>query len=119
MRSIDEWCGKTDDAAVPPRVRLRIFERYEGKCYLSGIKIRPGDKWELEHIQALCNGGAHREFNMAPALVAPHKIKTKADRREKSKVDRLKKANAGIKKPRTITRWRRMNGDIVTAARER
>jgi 5-methylcytosine-specific restriction protein A len=119
MRAVEEWQGKTDDAAVPPRVRLRIFERYEGKCYLSGIKIRPGDKWELEHIQALCNGGQHREFNMAPALVAPHKIKTKADRREKAKVDRLKKANAGIKKPRTITRWRRMNGDIVTAARER
>jgi 5-methylcytosine-specific restriction protein A len=119
MRTVEEWVGKTDDTPVPPRVRLRIFERYEGKCYLSGRKIMPGDTWELEHIKALCNGGAHREFNMAPALAAPHKIKTKADRREKQKVDRVRKKHLGMKKPRTIRSWRKMNGEIVHAARDR
>lgn len=118
-RSVEEWIGKTDDAAIPPRVKLRIFERYKGVCYLSGIKIQPGDKWEVEHIIALCNGGEHRESNMAPALCAPHKAKTKADLRAKAKNERIRKRNAGIKKPRTITRWRRFDGSVVEAGRDR
>ncbi len=56
---------------------------------------------------------------MAPALVEPHKIKTKADRRQKAKNDRVRKKHLGIKKPRTMTRWRKMNGEIVIAGRER
>ena len=98
-RGTPEWVGKDDDSAVPARVRLRIFERYKGVCYLSGIKIRPGDAWELEHVVALCNGGAHAEHNLAPPLVAPHKIKTRADRRVKAKNDRVRKRHLGIRKP--------------------
>ena len=77
MRTPDEWIGKTDDAKVPDSVKVRVFERYGGVCYLSGIKIESGMDWELEHILALCNGGEHRESNMAPALVAPHKDKAR------------------------------------------
>ena len=99
MREVVEWRGKTDDSAVPPRVKLRIFERHKGVCYLSGIKIRPGDAWELEHVVALCNGGTHSEDNLAPALVAPHKVKTRADRRVKAKNDRVRKRHLGIRKP--------------------
>lgn len=98
-RSVEEWIGKHDDAKVPPRVRLRVFERYGGRCYLSGRKIMPGDKWELEHVQALCNGGEHRESNLAPALAAPHKVKTARDVAEKAKVDRIRKRHAGIRPP--------------------
>lgn len=119
MRTVPEWIGKTDDAKVPASVRVRVFEKYEGRCYLSGALIRAGDAWDLEHILALCNGGEHRESNFAPALVAPHKDKTRADRRLKAKNDRVCKKHLGIKKPRTITRWRKMNGDIVVARRER
>ena len=119
MRTVAEWIGKTDDAKVPTSVQVRVFERYGGKCYLSGIKIEPGMAWELEHIIALCNGGEHRESNMAPALVAPHKDKTRADRRLKAKNDRVRKKYLGFKKQRTITRWRKFNGDIVEAGKER
>lgn len=119
LRSVDEWIGITDDTKVPPRVRLRIFERAGGVCHLSGRKIQPGEKWELEHIKALCNGGEHRESNLAPALVEPHKVKTRADRKAKAKSDRIRKRNAGIRKPRTITAWRRFDGTIVRADRER
>ena len=119
MRSVDEWRGKTDDAKVPDSVKVRVFERYGGVCYLSGIKIESGMDWELEHILALCNGGEHRESNMAPALVAPHKDKTRADRRLKAKNDRVRKKHLGLKKPRTITRWRRFDGSIKEAGRER
>src|SRR5450631_419283 len=57
MRSVEEWFGKTDDSQIPARVKLRVFERYSGVCYLTGRKIRPGDSWDMEHKKALCNGG--------------------------------------------------------------
>lgn len=119
MRSVKEWRGKTDDSPIPSRVRLRIFEKHNMVCYLSGRKIAPGDKWECEHILALSIGGEHAEYNLAPALVAPHKIKTKADRALKKKNDRVRKRHIGIRKPRTITRWRKFNGEIVIAPRNR
>lgn len=99
MREVEEWIGKHDDSPIPARVRLRVFERHNGVCYLSGRKIRPGDKWEIEHIKALSLGGQHREFNFAPALVVPHRAKTAIDRRIKAKNDRVRKKHLGIRKP--------------------
>lgn len=98
-RELPEWIGKTDDTPAPPRVRLRVFEKYNGICYLSGIKIMPGDKWELEHVIAIINGGENRESNMAPALVKPHKVKTAQDMKQKSKDYRVRAKHAGIRKP--------------------
>jgi 5-methylcytosine-specific restriction endonuclease McrA len=85
-RSVEEWIGKTPNAKVPPRVRLRIFEREEGKCWISGRKIRPGDLWDLDHKVALINGGEHRESNLFPALRDKHREKTREDVAEKAKV---------------------------------
>jgi 5-methylcytosine-specific restriction protein A len=119
MRSVPEWIGKTDDTPVPPRVRLRVFEKYEGRCYLSGKIIRPGDKWHIEHIQAIANGGQNREGNLAPALVAPHKDKTRADRRLQARSARIRKRNLGIRKPSRFpfsrdSKWKRkVNGEVV------
>ena len=118
-RTVPEWIGATDDAMPPPRVRLRIFEAHGGKCHRSGRKIGPGDKWALDHVLALCNGGENRESNLAPALVAPHKVKTKQDRATKSKNDSVRKKHTGVRKDRTITRWRRFDGSIREAGRDR
>jgi hypothetical protein len=98
---------------------LRIFERENGICHISGRKIRPGDKRELEHKKALALGGEHREANMAPALVKPHKAKTAIDRKIKAKNDRVRKRHLGIKKPRSIRAWRKFNGEPVFASRSR
>lgn len=95
-RDLPEWIGKTADAKVPPRVRLRIFKSYEGRCYLSGREIRPGDAWELEHKVALILGGEHRESNLAPALAEFHKPKTAAEMKVKAKTDALAKRHRGI-----------------------
>jgi 5-methylcytosine-specific restriction protein A len=119
MRSVPEWVGSHDDQAVPPRVRLRIWERHGGVCCLSGRKIMPGDAWDLHHVKSLSLGGEHRESNLAPALKAPHRIQTAKDRELQAKSDRIRKRHLGIKKPRTMTRWRKFNGEIVTASRER
>lgn len=118
-RELPEWIGKTDDTKAPPRVRLRVFERHGGICYLSGRKIMPGDKWELEHILAIINGGENRESNMAPALVEPHKIKTAQDLAQKSKDYRVRAKHNGIKKPSRFpgsrdSRWKKkMDGTVV------
>lgn len=119
MRQTETWRGKTDDSKVPNYVRLRVFARHDGICWLSGRKITPADKWELEHMVALCNGGTHSEDNMAPALVKPHKVKTAQDLAQKAKNDRVRKKHLGIKKPRTIRAWRRFSGEAVYAPRER
>jgi 5-methylcytosine-specific restriction protein A len=119
VRSTLEWIGKTDDAKVPDYVRLRIFTRANGICHISKRKITPADDWDLDHILALCNGGEHRESNMAPALVKPHKVKTAEDVKQRAKNDRVLKKHLGIKKPRTIRSWRKFNGEIVHAGRDR
>lgn len=119
MRSVDEWIGKTDDAMPPPRVRLRIFERHEGVCHISGRKIRPGEKWHVEHVLALSLGGENRESNLAPALVEPHKAKTAQDRKTKARNDKVRKRHLGIRKPSKFacsrsSKWKKkLDGTVV------
>lgn len=118
-RETPEWIGKHDDSPIPPRVRLRIFERHGGRCHISGRLIRAGEPWQCDHIVALANGGEHRERNLAPALTGPHREKTRADVAEKSRNYRKRSKHLGVKRTRTITRWRKFNGEIVIAPRER
>lgn len=95
-RSVPEWIGATPDTPIPPRVRLRVFERFGGICYLSGRKIMPGDKWEVEHVKGLAFYGENRESNLAPALVAPHKEKSSRERTAQAKCDRQRAKHLGI-----------------------
>lgn len=118
-RSVPLWIGKSDDSAIPPRVRLRIFERDGGVCWISGRKIQAGDAWDLDHKIALCNGGTHSEDNLAPALRDKHREKTKLDVKLKAKVSRIRKKNLGIKKRSGFKGWRKMDGTIVYAERNR
>jgi 5-methylcytosine-specific restriction protein A len=96
-RATKEWIGKTHDSKIPPRVKLRVFERHGGVCHLSGRKIAAGEPWDCDHIIALINGGEHKETNLAPALRDKHKAKTADDVAEKAKVARKAKANLGLK----------------------
>lgn len=118
-RAVPEWFGKTPDAAIPPRVKLRIWEREGGKCHISGRKIVPGDAFEYEHFVALCNGGEHRESNIGLALTDKHKEKTAADVAEKSRIARKKAKHLGIRstsRPMPGSKAsgirKRMNGDV-------
>lgn len=119
-RSLDEWIAATDDAKIPPRVRLRVFEAHGGKCWLSGRKIMPGDLWDMDHKVALINGGQHRESNLAPALRDKHREKTALDVAEKSKVDRIRKKHLGLQEPsRGFNRnlKRKFDGTVVERSR--
>lgn len=98
-RSVDEWVASSPDAKIPDRVKLRVWEREGGRCYLTGKKIMPGDKYEYEHKLALCLGGEHRETNIALALSDAHKLKTADDVKMRAKSDRIRKKHLGIRKP--------------------
>lgn len=97
-REVPEWIGATPDTPIPPRVRLRVFDRHKGICHISGRKIMSGEPWDCEHITALCNGGEHREFNLAPALRDKHREKTAVDVAERARVDKIRKRQLGIRK---------------------
>lgn len=118
-RSVEEWIGATPDTPVPPRVRLRVFEAKHGRCHRCTRNIAAGEAWTCEHMIAIINGGENRERNLDVTCSWCLPAKNAEDVAEKSKVARVRRRHAGIKKPRTITRWRRFNGEIVTAARER
>ena len=115
-RSLPEWIGKTPSTPVPPRVKIRIWERDNGHCHITGRKIKAGEAWECDHVIALINGGENRETNLAPALKAPHRKKTAQDVKIKSKIARIQKRHLGIYKPSSLSNVRfkkRMNGDVV------
>lgn len=113
-RSTPEWIGKTHDAAIPPRVRVRVFDRHGGTCHLSGRRIRAGEAWDCDHIIALANGGEHRENNLAPALKAPHREKTRADVAEKAVVYRKRAKHLGV-----MPKSRPMPGSKASGLRKR
>lgn len=117
-RAVDEWVGKTPDTKVPDRVRLRIFQREGGKCWISGRKIQAGDAWDLDHKVALINGGQHAESNLFPALRDKHREKTAADVAEKARIAKLAKRAAGIRKE-PHPRFRKPAGAVFDWSRGR
>jgi 5-methylcytosine-specific restriction protein A len=96
-RTVPEWIGRSDDDAPPPRVRVRVFDRCEGKCGLCSRKIRPGDSWTLEHVKALINGGKNRESNLGVTCSWCVPEKNAADVAEKSKVYAVRAKHLGAK----------------------
>ena len=95
-RTVPLWEGSTPDAAIPPRVRVRVFERFGGKCALTGRKLLIGDDWDVDHIKPLHLGGLHREDNLQPVLRSAHREKSKAEVSAKGKADRIRQKHLGI-----------------------
>jgi 5-methylcytosine-specific restriction enzyme A len=98
MRQVDEWQGKTDDARIPDRVRLRVFQKTQGRCQMCQCLLVPG-KWDVDHIIAIAAGGEHRELNLQPLCSGCHVGKTRQDIKTKAKIQRQAKKAAGIRKP--------------------
>lgn len=95
MRTVTEWIGKTDDEPFPPRVRLRILDRFGRKCANCGNRIV--GTFTADHIVALINGGQNRESNGQPLCRLCTPVKDAADVAEKSKVAEMRKAEHGLK----------------------
>ncbi len=75
--------------AFSPKVRAQVLLANGGRCYLSGVKIMAGDKWEVEHVIPLAQGGTNDPANLRPALAGAHKIKTAKDAADTARARRL------------------------------
>ncbi len=84
-RAVELWVGKTDDSAIPPRVRLRVWDREHGKCHRCNRKIPAGDAWIIEHRIAIINGGANAEHNLCLSCSWCKPLKDAEDVAEKAK----------------------------------
>jgi 5-methylcytosine-specific restriction protein A len=115
MRSVPEWRGRTDDSPIPPRVRLRVWERGIGHCEECGRKIMAGETWEVDHRIALILGGPHAEGNMRVVCLWCHRSKSRMEQARKAKADVVAKRHVGIRKRRSFRVWRRFDGTIVHA----
>jgi 5-methylcytosine-specific restriction enzyme A len=91
--------GLTDDTPVPPRVRLRVLERYDRRCGpVLGCRrpLRSGDAWTCDHIHAVIDGGPNREINLHPLCEWCEPPKTQADMQEKSRAYHKRLRHAGV-----------------------
>ena len=111
-RTLPEWIGKTLDTPIPARVKLRIFDRQNGRCMHCTRKIPAGDPWDCDHTQALINGGENREGNLQALCSWCHMKKTRRDVAEKADTARKRKKHLGMKKKRTIG-YRKFDGTPV------
>lgn len=82
--------------------RAKIFERTQGRCYLCCVKIKVGERWDVEHIIPLAMLGTNAPENLAPAHVHCHATKTKRDAGVKAKTDRMRAKHIGARKPSTF-----------------
>lgn len=94
-RAIDEWVAKHPDQEIPARVKLRIFERCQGRCALTGKKLGPGE-FDFDHIKRLRDGGEHRESNLHVVWRTAHREKTAEENSEGARADRIRKKHLGL-----------------------
>jgi 5-methylcytosine-specific restriction protein A len=97
-RTVEEWRGKTDASAPPPRVKLRVFLRFGGTCQICFTKIVSNP--EIDHQVALINGGFNCETNLVPLHPRCHALKTKTDVALKSADRKTQLHHYGIKQSR-------------------
>jgi 5-methylcytosine-specific restriction protein A len=101
--------------------RVRIFSKAGGRCHICDCDIRVGDKWEVEHVIPMAQGGADEGDNLQPAHVSCHKAKTRADAADTARAKRQEASHIGARAPsRTplpfgkTSRWKKlMSGRIV------
>lgn len=117
-RSVPEWIGATPDTTAPPRVRLRVFERADGCCHRCARKINAGERWTLEHLKALVNGGENRESNLDVTCDWCLPEKNAEDVAEKSRVRRKRSKHVGVEKKKAKIPYRRFDGTPVWPDRD-
>ncbi len=97
------------------------FLRCGGHCEGEncGARLLAGD-FHYDHIIPDALGGEPTLDNCQVLCRACHKVKTgKQDIPRIAKTKRISDREKGIRKPRTITRWRRFDGSVVEAGRQR
>jgi len=120
-RSVPEWIGSTPDATIPPRVRVRVWNRSGGHCQSCTRRIAAGERWVCDHVTALINGGENREGNLQVLCDwCDRKVKTPADVAVKAKTARMQAKHLGASRPSKPfpggrdDRWKKkVSGEVV------
>jgi len=99
-RAVKEWIAKHDDQTIPRSVRIRVFEKHDGKCALTGKKLFAGE-FDIDHIKRLKDGGEHRESNLQPVWREKHKEKTAQETKLGKKAEKIKDKHFSPKQPKT------------------
>ena len=103
----------------PKNVRFAAWERSAGQCEKCTAKLFPGNV-EYDHVNPDALGGEPTLDNCLVVCRACHAKKTaKEDMPRIAKMRRVQITQAGIVKPRTIRAWRKFDGTIVRAGRDR
>lgn len=98
-RSVPAWIGKTDDTAIPTRVRLRVWDREQGKCHRCARKIPVGDAWIIEHRLAIILGGPNAEQNLCLSCSWCKTAKDAEDVAAKADTARVRSKHLGMRPP--------------------
>jgi len=103
----------------PKQVKRDAFLRANGFCEGCPAKLSVG-KFHYDHDIADGLGGEPTLNNCKVLCHTCHGVKTRShDIPMIAKTKRISDRAKGIKRPRTLTRWRRFNGSIREAGRER
>jgi 5-methylcytosine-specific restriction protein A len=115
-RTVPEWVGRTDDSSPPTKCKLRIVDRQQECCALTGKRFEAGDKIEFDHIVPLWLGGQNRESNLQAVLAEPHRRKTSVEATVRGKIDRNRAKRLLGKKKSSLSHpflKKRMDGSVV------
>lgn len=106
-RTVPEWIGKTDNAPIPTRVKLRILRRQEDRCagiWSSGeqctVVFDERHLPEFDHRPAIINGGQNRESMIFALCEACHDALYPGDMAEKSRTNAIKAKHLRLKGPK-------------------
>ncbi len=107
-------------AEFSKRTKVIVWNRAAGQCERCTAKLYPGKyEYEYHHVLEATFSGDPTPQNCQLLCVACHEEIT-ADRAPViAKSNRVRDKHIGIRKPRSITRWRKFSGEIVYATRER
>jgi 5-methylcytosine-specific restriction protein A len=102
-----------------PKTKALAFSRANKRCEDCGALLGPGNT-EYHHRIACELGGDNSLENCVCLCKTCHRLRTSTqDVPNIARAKRRERKHIGIRKPRTITRWRRFNGDPVRVSRER
>lgn len=102
------------------QVKREALRRANGKCENEKCGALFGVKFHFDHDIADGLGGEPTLENCKVLCRTCHKEKTtKHDVPLIAKTKRIQDRHNGIKRPRSIRSWRKFNGEIVHASRER
>jgi 5-methylcytosine-specific restriction endonuclease McrA len=101
------------------KIKVLAFERSGGRCEICQAKLFTGNI-EYDHVVPCALDGEAILTNCCCVCKNCHRSKSsKEDVPRIAKAHRNYRTSHGIKKARTITAWRKFNGEIVKASRAR